>query len=91
MNKSVNHSYNGMIQDVTKSEFSNQFYFDAKNIRILATDTQSSGSITNEKGNSLILSVPTPIINYTNKTISYNSDIIDYTTSEINLFSVARG
>ena len=84
MNKSVNHSYNGMIQDVTKSEFSNQFYFDAKNIRILATDTQSSGSITNEKGNSLILSVPTPIINYTNKTISYNSDVINYTTSEIN-------
>ena len=84
MNKAVTHSYNGMIQDVTKSKFSNQFYFEGKNIRIIATDTQSTGSITNEKGNSLILTIPTPIIDYDNKIINYNDKTLNYTTSEIN-------
>jgi hypothetical protein len=36
--------------------------FEGKNIRILATDSQSTGSVTNEKGNLLIYKIPTPVI-----------------------------
>jgi len=83
-NKQITHSYSGMMQDITKSKFGNQFYFEGKNIRIISTDTQSTGSITNEKGNKFILSIPTPVIDYNLKTISYNDKVLNYTTSEIN-------
>jgi len=83
-NKAITHSYDGMIQDISQSKFSNKFYFEGRNIRIIATDTQSTGSVTNEKGNSLILTIPTPIIDYNNKIINYNNKILNYTTSEIN-------
>ena len=53
MNKNVIMTYNGMNQDISQSKFSNQFYFEARNIRILATDSQSTNSVSNEKGNSL--------------------------------------
>ena len=83
-NKKVKHSYNGMVKDTTKSQFPQNFYFEGKNIRIVATDSQSTGSITNEKGNSLIATIPTPQINYTLKTITYGSKTLSYTTNEIN-------
>lgn len=82
-NKSVPQSYNGMVQDIAQSKFSNNFYFEGKNIRILATDTQSTGSVTNEKGNSLILTIPIPNIDYDNKIISYNDKTLSYTNDEI--------
>ena len=78
MNKSITHSYDGMIQDISQSKFSNKFYFEGRNIRIIATDTQSTGSVTNEKGNSLILTIPTPIIDYITKVINYNNKILKY-------------
>ena len=84
MNKIVRQSYSGMAQDISKSKFSNQFYFEGKNIRIVTTDTQSTGSITNEKGNSLILKVFKPVINYTTKIITYGSKSLSYTNDEIN-------
>jgi hypothetical protein len=82
-NKQINHSYKGMIQDITKSRFSNQFYFEGKNIRIVATDTQSEGSIVNEKGNEFILSIPTPVIDYLNKEILYDSKVLPFESDEI--------
>lgn len=84
MNKSITHSYDGMIQDISQSKFSNKFYFEGRNIRIIATDTQSTGSVTNEKGNSLILTIPTPVINYKDKIIYYNDKTLNYITNEIN-------
>lgn len=84
MNKNVIMTYNGMNQDISQSKFSNQFYFEGKNIRILSTDSQSTNSVTNEKGNELILSLPVIIIDFNNKTISYNSKILSYTTNQIN-------
>lgn len=87
MNKAVKHSFRGMAQDISKSQFSNEYYFEGKNIRIIATDSQSTGNITNEKGNELILTVPVPVINYTTKEIHYDSNILSFTTTEIsNLF-----
>jgi hypothetical protein len=84
MNKSIKHSFKGMMQDVAQSQFNNDFYFEGRNIRIVATDTQSTGSVTNEKGNSLILTIPTPIINYPNKEINYNDNYLNYENNEIN-------
>lgn len=83
-NKSTQQGFEGLVQDISSSQFSNKFYFDAKNIRIVATDTQSTHSATNEKGNSLILTVPTPTINYITKIISYASKTLSYINDEIN-------
>ena len=83
-NKKIDHSYEGMMQDTTQSKFSNKFYFEGKNIRILATDSQSTGSITNEKGNSFILTVPKPTVNTLTKIINYNNKFLSYVNDEIN-------
>jgi hypothetical protein len=84
-NKQIIHSFDGMSQDTTQSKFSNKFYFEGKNIRILATDSQSTGSITNEKGNSLIFKIPSPIINNSLKNITYLGKTLPYTNDEISL------
>ena len=57
-NKAIKYTYNGANQDITKSKHSQEFYFDAQHIRITATDSQSTGSVTNEKGNTLVVSLP---------------------------------
>jgi hypothetical protein len=84
MNKAIKQSYRGMNYDITKSKFSNEFYFEGKNIRIIATDSQTTGSVTNEKGNSLIFQIPNPIIDYTSKIITYGSKTLSYLNNEIN-------
>lgn len=79
-------SYGGMIQDVTKSQFPNNYYFQGNNIRINATTDQGTSSVMNEKGNSLILTIPIPVINNSNpdlKKILYNNKELIYKTSEI--------
>ena len=83
-NKIVKHTYKGLKQDISNSKFSNQYYFEGKNIRLLATDSQSTGSITNTKGNISLFSIPIPIIDYNAKTISYNAKTLIFTTDEIN-------
>ena len=65
-NKQSKHSYNGLQQDITSSQYQPNFYFDGRNIRINATNSQSTNSVTNEKGNSLILTIPIPIIDNSN-------------------------
>lgn len=87
MNKNVLMTYKGMNQDISQSKFSNEFYFEGKNIRILATDSQSSASITNDKGNELVLTIPTPVIDYDLKKIQYGSSVLNYTTNDINKLS----
>lgn len=89
-NKNISHSYGGMMQDITKSKFSNSFYFEGRNIRVVATDSQTSGSITNEKGTALMTSIPKPVVNSTLKTITYNSATLPYTTGEIS-YTVPSG
>ena len=84
MNKNIVMTYNGMNQDISQSKFSNQFYFEGKNIRILATDSQSTNSVTNEKGNSLTVTIPQININFIDKIITYDSKILNYTTDQIN-------
>jgi len=91
-NKNIVHTYGGLNQDVSKSKFSNEFYFDANNIRFTVTDSQSSYALTNEKGNELIFQIPTPVINYTTKVITYavngiNATPITYLNTEINNYN----
>jgi len=85
-NKQVVHSYGGMQKDISNSKYQPNFYFEGKNIRLNATDSQSTGSVTNEKGNSLILTIPKPVINKSNlnsKKILYNNKELIYKTTEI--------
>lgn len=60
-----------MSKDLSRDKQSDK-YFDAQNVRILATDDKTSLSITNEKGNSLVFSIPTPVINLSNTSIDYD-------------------
>jgi len=91
-NKNIKHSYGGMIKDLSKSQPQQNYYFEGRNIRINSTDSQSTNSITNEKGNSLILTIPTPVINKSNpnsKKITYNSKELIYKTVEIDNLSAS--
>ncbi len=84
MNKMIKHSYmNAMNQDISKSKLPNEFYYRGQNIRIVATNSQSTGSVTNEKGNSLIITIPIPSINGNDLTIEYNDKALPYNTTEI--------
>ena len=63
-------NYSGMSKDLS-SDLQSDKYFDAKNIRILATDQKSSFAVTNEVGNELIFTIPTPSINSLTTSINY--------------------
>ena len=80
MNKQVKYKNNN---DGNLKFKSNEFYFEGMNIRILATNNQSSGSVTNTKGNEFLLQIPIPVINTSNKTITYAGNVLPYTTTEI--------
>lgn len=71
MNKKVAHSFKGMRQDISKSKFPNTFYFEGNQIRINSLNEQSETSVSNEKGNSLIVTIPTPILNFNLNRIEY--------------------
>lgn len=91
MNREVKHTYKGMNQDLSKSKLPNEFYFEGKNIRIVATNSQSTASVTNEKGNEFILTVPTPNIDGLTKNINFGPKSLSYTTDEIDLQYLVGG
>lgn len=78
MAKQIQFSYRGMNQDLAKSKRTLEYYFAANNIRILATDSQSTGSVTNEAGNSLTITIPRPEIDIVANTIKYNAKTLTY-------------
>jgi len=71
VNKKSRYFYKGMNMDISKSLHNPEFYFEGNNIRIVTTDSKSTGSVTNEKGNTLVTTIPTPIINSQNQSIDY--------------------
>jgi hypothetical protein len=86
MIKQMKLSSEGMMKDLAKNKFPGQMYYDARNIRIIATDQQSTFAITNEHGNTLSLTIPTPVIDLENRRISYIAaggllKLLPYTTS----------
>ncbi len=84
-NKQVKYTYGGMNQDSSKSKHSFKYYYDAQHIRILSTDTQSTGSVTNEKGNALVVTIPSVSIDSDTKIISWDTSSLVYTSPEIDL------
>ena len=45
------HLVKGMQQDISKSKFSNEYAYEVRNARLLATDSQTTLAVTNERGN----------------------------------------
>ncbi len=87
MIKSVEYSYNGLNKDISKEKFGKGYYYDAQHIRLTSTDSSSTFSVINEKGNSKVLELPSPIINKTETRIEYNDKYLYYSddgNSEIN-------
>lgn len=82
INKQIRHSFTGMNQDISKSKFPEKFYFEGGNIRILATNSQSSYAVTNEQGNTKKLDIPIPAIT-SSTTIEYGTSTLNFTTTEI--------
>ena len=78
MNKQVKYTVQGMAQDISKSKHPNNLSFENKNIRIINTDSQSSLSITNEKGNEFLLQIPSPELDLSNNQIIYDGKNIPY-------------
>lgn len=70
--KSQLYTFSGANQDINKEHHSFKFYYDAQHIRILATDSQSTGAITNEKGNELVVTVPDITIDKNKYRINYS-------------------
>jgi hypothetical protein len=84
MEKQIKHSFKGLNQDTGKSKFSNEYYFDALNIRLNSTDSQKLGTISNEKGNAKLLNIPNINIDYNGKIITYSNKILKFKNNEIN-------
>lgn len=95
MIQSIKYTYKGMNQDVAKSKHPFEFYFKGRNIRMISTESQTSGAITNEKGNSLSLAIPNVKIDTASKIIEYgvydsindliiNPKTLSYNNDEIN-------
>ena len=78
MNKQIKYQFGGATQDSTKSKHPFQYYFEAQHIKILATDSQSSSSVTNEKGNELTVVIPSIIIDDVNNEITYSNKTLSY-------------
>ena len=57
MLKKAQLTYRGLNQDISNSKRDPGFYYDAGNIRILATDSNTTGSISNDKGTTLLFDI----------------------------------
>jgi hypothetical protein len=90
-NKATQFNYQGMNQDVAQSLFRSNFYFEGKNIRIVATDSQSTGAISNEKGNKFIYTIPIVTVDHTNSKITYLDEELPFTTDELDDLTGSSG
>ncbi|AGO48960.1 virion structural protein [Cellulophaga phage phi14:2] len=79
MLKQIQYTFRGGNQDATKSKHSAEYFYDASHIKILSTDSQSTGSVANEKGNELIFTIPN--LSISNNAISYNSKSLVFSSS----------
>ncbi len=77
--KQTKYTFRGANRDVTKSKHPTEYYFDAEHIRVLATDSQSTGSVTNEKGNVQLFDLGTISVNTSTNVITYTGGTKVYT------------
>jgi hypothetical protein len=85
MNKKAKFTFmGGMNQDVSKSKHSADIYYEGNAIRIINSSSQSMGSIENEKGNSIELLIPTPIVVPNENKIFYSDKSLVYANTPNN-------
>ena len=83
--KRLRYTYRGMNQDATLSKHSPEFYYSANNIRIVATENNTEGSVTNELGNDLSLNIPNITIDTSANTITWDGqygNVITYSQGQ---------
>lgn len=80
-------SFGKVNQDIGKSKFSPETYYEAQHIRLTTIDGTSTGLVTNEKGNSLKLELPEVFINSGKNQIEYNNKIIKFNERVFNKLS----
>ena len=67
-------NYLGMSKDSSR-DLQSEKYFDAENIRVTAEDDKSKMAITNEKGNEIVFSIPSPVLNFSKTRIVYTMGV----------------
>ena len=90
-NKEIKYKYRGVNQDLSKSLHPFEYYYEASHIRLLATNSQSTGSVTNEKGNEKIITIPAINIDTVSNTINYNNKSLSYINGNELDFQIANG
>lgn len=73
MEKLSKYTFRGINRDASKSKNEATFYYDAQHIRITASTDKTGGSITNEKGNKMVIKIPEVTINQNTSEILYNN------------------
>lgn len=81
MPKSKNSYFKGLNQDNSRSKYDPTNYYDALNVRVVTRDGLSTGSIENEKGNTLAFTIP----DVPSETITHPDGSETVTTAETNL------
>jgi hypothetical protein len=74
------HTYRKLNQDIGKSKFNPEVYYEGRNIRIITNE--EFGNVTNEKGNIQVLTLP---VYATNPTDKPNLNDIDYPLDYLNI------
>lgn len=90
-NKKVRVTYGGINQDIAKSKVQGNTYYDATNVKLTPVEGQSFGALSNAYGNKLALTLPSPQISVSNKTIYYGDKTLEYKNTEINDLSTIGG
>ncbi len=78
MIKQAKFAYKGMNRDVARSKHPFEFYYEGYNINIVATDTQSTFAVENERGNAFTLELPQVTIDTTFKQFQYGGETLQY-------------
>jgi hypothetical protein len=89
MTKIQNTYSGGLDQDISKTKYPNTKYYDGLDIAITADGSQSQFSVTNEKGNKLLVNIPQLTLNKLIQTFSYlnvngTTATVTYTNPSIN-------
>ena len=63
MIKSQKYTFNGLRTDISKEKLSDGYYVDAQHIRLTSSDTDSTFSVINEKGNEKVIELPSITVN----------------------------
>lgn len=91
MNKKAIYTFGGTNQDISRGKHMPRYYFEAQHIKILATNAQSTGAAANEKGNELVVTLPSISISEANSEITYGTTILPYDSSNEIATQIADG